>query len=234
MIDLMFPVHNRLAFVEASFDALVKNTNWDLVRRLYITDDNSTDGTYEHLTQAIQKLETPAMIIRDSFGGPVNAMNYILDHTDADVVGKIDSDLVLPPGWIEVMLDVLGRHPELDALGTEPGFGEGPQTADVERTYLPARWIGGVGLFRARVFKRHRPVQNDRFFGLTAFWRQRATCGWLTPQIPCFLLDHIDVEPWRSLSLEYIEKGWARPWDDYFTAGPEFWSWWMNERLALT
>lgn len=40
--------------------------------------------------------------------------------------------------------------------------------------------------------------------------------GWIRPDLPVALLDRVPLEPWLSLSQEYIANGWQRPqgiWD---------------------
>lgn len=231
MIDLVYTSHNRLAYTQASFEALLLNTNWNLVSRLYIQDDNSEDGTFQYLLDRF-KAEPPcqARIAQRNFGGPVAALNDALNECGKDVVAKIDNDVIVCPGWLEHMLGVLQANPVIDALGMEPGFGDHVAPLDKPRYPLRARWIGGIFLARASIFKT-RPVMNDRWFGMTHFWRKHTT-AWITPALPCFLLDHIPVEPWVSLAKEYVAKGWARPWEEYFEAPSPYWSWWVEQQVV--
>ncbi len=232
MIDLMFPCHNRRTFVDCSLATLVENTDWDRVGTLYITDDESTDGTYEHLQRVRDEIPCNTVLLRERFGGPVGAMNKVIDQTDADILGKIDSDLIVPPGWLDTMLDVLDEHPELDALGTEPGFAPPLQPPDVARGYKPGPHIGGQGLFRTRAFRRRRPQQHNTFFGLTEFQKRYMTAGWIAPDIASFNLDHLPCEPWLSLAADYVEKGWSRAWSPYDLSFRDYWIWWTAAQVA--
>ena len=227
-VDLLYVTHNRREFTEASLDALIANTNWDLVRTTYLIDDRSTDGTFELLDQIRHAIPVETILIQDNLGGPVAAMNAYLDRANADMFAKIDSDVVVCPEWLDVMMRTLDAHPDVDALGMEPGFGGEVRPPSVARSAVPARWIGGVGLLRSRVFARRRPVLSERFFGLTQFWRQNARCAWISPDLPVFLLDHIDAEPWRSLTRSYVEKGWSREWPPYDHRTTEAYAgWWL-------
>ncbi len=232
-VDLMFLAHNRLAFTVASMDALLDNTNWESVRYLYIVDDNSIDGTYEYLTEVNRLAPTSSSFISGKYGGPVAAMNEVLDRTDATVLAKIDNDLIVPPGWLDTMLEVLDDNPQLDAIGMEPGFAGFVEPINVKRTYLPARWIGGQGLFRTRVFANRRPKARERWFGLTQFQRKHVNAGWVDPDIPAFNLDHLPVEPWRSFAAEYVERGWSRAWSPYSPAMRQYWLWWTAQQQAV-
>jgi hypothetical protein len=48
-VELVYLAWNRKVFTEASFALLRANTDWDLVDRLVVYDDCSTDGTREWL-----------------------------------------------------------------------------------------------------------------------------------------------------------------------------------------
>ncbi len=170
--------------------------------------------------------------VSERFGGPVAAMNYALDHMDTDVLVKVDNDLLACPGWLDALLDVLTSHPQVDVLGFEAGFGQGLAPADSPRTILPARHVGGLGAFCKRLFAQRRPVQHETFFGMTQFMVRNAHCGWLSPDLPCVLLDHLPFEPWRSLTREYVARGWSRQWSEYPERMRDYWAWAFDEAVA--
>lgn len=161
------------------------------------------------------------------FGGPVAIMNDFLKRTDADVFAKIDNDTVVPPGWLGECQSVMERCPELDLLGIEVFCTVAP--ASVERGYQPASYIGGIGLMRRRAF-RSLP-DPEGYFGFTA-WQSRheeVIKGWLDPALPVFLLDRLPIEPWRSLSAAYVDRGWQRKWGFYRPESKEhLWGWWLQ------
>jgi len=228
-VDLLYVAHNRLRFTQATFAALIENTNWRRVENLYVIDDASTDGTNEFLLNSFDNAApTKRIFTSGPFGGPVAVMNRALDWAETSVLVKIDNDVLVCPGWLDALLDVLDAAPELDVLGFEAGFGDGLAAAEAPRTWRLASHIGGVGAYRTRIFEKRRPVAHDRYFGLTEFLRRYAKCGWLCPDIPAPLLDHLPFEPWLSLTTEYVKAGWSRAWPTY---GPEFepyWSWWSD------
>jgi glycosyltransferase involved in cell wall biosynthesis len=236
-LDLMFTSHNRLEFTRASLRALWVNTNWELVRRVYFVDDASIDGTRELVDDRSlfgPHEDVEVEFVSSSFGGPVAAMNYVLDRTDAHVLAKIDNDVIVCPGWLDAMLFVLNENRHIDALGMEPGFADRPGRYDIPRGSVPARWIGGVGLMKTALFKHHRPKPHDRYFGLTAFWRKYAHTAWIAPDLPVFLLDHLPFEPWLSLTDKYVREGWCRAWPDKYPEDwSDYWSWWTAEREAV-
>lgn len=238
MIDLLYVAHNRLAFTEATFPALLANTNWELVQKLHVLDDASTDGTFEFLSGQVSDFyyATGMKINRTSevFGGPVRALNHAYAHAETDVLVKIDNDLLLCPGWLDALLAVLAKDARLDVLGFEAGFGEGLAPADAERTSYEARHVGGIGAIRTRIFRGKRPRAHGQngMFGWTDFMRHHAVCGWLTPDLPCPLLDHLPFEPWVSLAAEYCARGWSRSWPTYPEVMAPYWEWAFAETAA--
>jgi hypothetical protein len=237
MIDLLYLTHNRRKFTEASLRQLILSTNWSLVSRFMIYDDHSTDGTYEHLQHASQAHRdwgvTPAMpapeLCSGEYGGPVAVMNDYLSERDPQkpqLFAKIDSDTMVPPGWLDACVDVMRRHRELGLLGIEAFCVV--NAAKQVRSYRSTPYIGGIGLMRAEAFVT-LPRPNGRF-GFTA-WQENAPKvhkGWIDPALPVFLLDRLPLEPWRSLSKEYIAKGWQRQWQPYTDDQRELWSWWCD------
>ncbi len=226
MIDILFLTHNRLEFTKASLQALIQNTNWKEVARLILYDDNSEDGTREYLSGI-----TFPVAAKQEFGlfsSPVSVMNHYLyqfDPREPRVFAKIDNDTMVPAGWLDECLKVFTKNPDLGLLGIE-AFNR-VDAGSMERGYRDARFIGGIGLMRNGCFVTlPRPFGR---FGFTA-WQEKSPVrkGWIDPSIPVFLLDRLPREPWRSLSLEYVQKGWQREWGPYAETDKVLWSWWCE------
>jgi len=249
MIDLIYLAHNRLEFTKASLANLIANTDWDQVSRLLIYDDNSTDGTREYLQSVEYPARPEVQLCFGTFGSPVAIMNHHIQAGGEELFAKIDSDTMVPLGWLEECLPVVDR---LDLLGIEarlcvdevtPCPWERPQGFRAWRSFVPASFIGGIGLMRRPAFRHplsgelSLPIPNGRF-GFTS-WQERHNCqriegdgwlriGWLNPSMPTFLLDRLPREPWSSLSREYVDKGWQRAWPPYDESYSDQWSWWCE------
>jgi hypothetical protein len=99
------------------------------------------------------------------------------------------------------------------------------------RGYLPAIYISGLGLYRRRTFENSLP-QDGGYFGFEDWMQANCKNGWILPSLPTILLDRLPMDPWKSLSEEYVRKGWQRAWSG---AGPlrykpeqhEMWDWWQ-------
>jgi glycosyltransferase involved in cell wall biosynthesis len=226
-IDLLYVAYNRREFTEQSFEALLANTDWTLVRRLFIADDASSDGTQDYLANAPLRAPVVRDWNRGPFGGPVAAMNWYLDQPrgDAHAFAKIDNDRVVPPGWLEDMWALLEAYPAVDALGMQPSE-DPPAAVGAERGLLYAGHIGGVGLIRRRIFDICRPHANG-LYGWSEWQDQhsRVMKAWANPPLRMFGLDQLDVEPWASLTASYIERGWMRPWN-HRPLARAYYDWW--------
>ena len=241
MIDLLYVAWNRLDMTKASFQSVLDNTDWDLVRRLIVHDDGSTDGTAQYLSRVYKD----APVKRAEFdtvrlGGPVAAMNrYLARGGCADLFAKVDNDFVMPPGWLNALESVLYQYPFVDIVGTEPFVGldtvpEGVDPADHERAisngrhgYTLAAHIGGKGLIRTACFA-DRPMHADGRQGFTQ-WQHKnedVTKAWITPDIKSFGLDQLPLEPWITWTERYVKQGWQRAWPKYAEASHDYWDWW--------
>jgi hypothetical protein len=250
-LDILFLAKNRQEFTRESLAALGANTNWELVRKYYIWDDGSVDGT-----QAVIRAEGLGYPTSTSYGSPAAAMSAFVAMPDPpDAFAKIDNDVIVPPGWLDACVAVMEAHPELDLLGIEPPasrtphYEGGPRSKcpelDVEQKYRPGmspaetpRYqdyapcdsIGGIGLMRTKAFLENEPLKpHSTYGGFTEFQLQhpRITKGWIVPPLKVFLLDRMPTEPWMSLGREYERKGWQRAWSKYpMAARDELWGWW--------
>jgi glycosyltransferase involved in cell wall biosynthesis len=227
-VDILFLAYNRLRYTQRSWQALLANTDWSLVRRMYVHDDGSSDGTAEFLATAASHAPVPAAFHSDRKGHPVAVMNYYLDRWGAPRMVKIDNDVLLPPGWLEQSLEVAERDC-VDILGLEAMY---PVVAGApQREFMRAEHIGGVGLLRREAFTT-LPEETGQYFGFTAWQSKncdRLRIGWLNPALPVCLLDRMHFGIWPELGRQYIEQGWQRPWAPYDETCTALWAWWNPE-----
>jgi glycosyltransferase involved in cell wall biosynthesis len=234
-LDILFCAWNRLEMTSAVWSWMMAHTNWDHVERLVIYDDGSEDGTLEFLRDKPDRIRhhsrtIPVELRESNFGSPPAIMNHYVATSTADAFVKIDNDIALPGGWLERMLDVFKRHPELDLLGMEAGMialqgrdGKVYECYDAET----CSHIGGVGMMRVSAFRDRPPIPFRGRFGFTE-WQDRYDVprAWIVPDIACPQLDRLPFEPWLSITEEYIEKGWSRPWGKYDpTWMAPYWAW---------
>jgi glycosyltransferase involved in cell wall biosynthesis len=233
-VDLFYLASNRLEFTRETFTTLLRNTDWQYVRQLVVNDNNSVDGTREWLEQAIRQSPAPAKFIKGRFASPVAAMAAFIEAAQAPILAKVDNDTMLPPGWLRQSLEVMSAHPELSLLGIEAMY---PHSDDAQlvRSYTPAEFISGLGLYRRAAFLRSRPRPIGKWFGLEEWQAAQGPAlvrGWINPALCVFLLDRIPLQPWKSYSDTYIARGWQRSWPKYDPTCT-LWKWrWPDEETT--
>ena len=142
-LDVIYLTHNRREFTELTFRLLIQNTNWRLVDRLIVYDDNSTDGARKEVESRLEVVPVPSEIRDHDWGSPVAVMNDYIASTEATRFAKVDNDLALPPGWLDVFVSVMDANPHVQLLGSEsPFMGPPPEGWDGRYTWTPWRHIG--------------------------------------------------------------------------------------------
>lgn len=234
-LDVVYLTYERLEFTRFTFEKLLQNTAWDRVTSLQVFDDGSSDGTREWLDVNLDRAPVKVIFRSEKHRSPPATMNQYLASTEADLFAKIDSDTVVPPGWLDAMLSVLDAHPDVELLGMEAGRGgHALEGFDGVYGYEPCTHIGGVGVMRTAAFTSRPPIDAHGRYGFD-HWQVRhdPVRGWVAPDIRVCSLDMLPVEPWRSLSDRYISHGWQRAWPTYDPKMPETWEWfWPEEALA--
>lgn len=225
--DVLMATWNRLEFVRFSLGMLRRHTNWSMVRRLVIIDDGSTDGTREWLREVTADLGVScAVSYRETnrLGGAPAIMNHYMAEysTGAQRVAKIDSDIAMPPRWLEDAALIMDGNPNLELLGLAAGW---TGQEGVDPTYKPTLHIGGVGLLRVDSFSDRKPLYAKGVHGFTS-WQERnaVLAGWAVPDVQAVQLDLVPIDPWASLARDYVAAGWAREWPPYAHAS----GWWRD------
>lgn len=117
LLSLIIPVYNRPGEIEELLDSLTRQsgTNFEVV----VVEDGSKE-TCRHVVDAFQdKLDVSYYYIPN--GGPGNARNYGAGRSKGDYLIVLDSDCILPPGYIQAV------NAELEETGAD-AFG-GPDKA---------------------------------------------------------------------------------------------------------
>lgn len=232
--EILVLTWNRLAYTQTMLRCLKKNTNWDQVSRLVVYDDGSEDGTAKWAKKFCDEIPVRAFDFREiHFGAPAATMNDYLSTCEAPQFVKLDSDIAVPPGWLDVLEDVFMRHPNVELLGMEYGQTLPGPPEDGRYHAMPCRHIGGVGMMRTSMFHRLPPIMARGRSGWTEHQhRHMPNRAWLNPDLPVVHLDRVrHTEPWRLLAEQYIAKGWQRDWGGYDTSRPH-WEW-MGDLLNI-
>lgn len=226
-IDLIFPAHNRLEFTRESWDALVDNTDWELVDRLSVYSVASADGVQDFLKIAAANFKkAPVSFASIPLTQIVELQTDHIAKSKSYYVGKIDNDTMVSPGWLRASLGVMERNPDLSFLGIE-AMNPVKAVPDGEYTYSAADFISGLFVARRSAFEGSRPQIYGKYYGWEEWQQEKVPHlkrGWIQPALPIFLLDRIPYEPWMGLSKMYEKNGWQRATYKYL---PEctIWDW---------
>ncbi|MDP8236579.1 MAG: glycosyltransferase family 2 protein [Candidatus Erginobacter occultus] len=140
-VDILLVTRDRRRYLERTLAHLLAD---DYPFRLYLWDNGSRDGSAEILAG----LEDPRVAARHfsrENRGQREPFLWFLDRGEGDLAGKIDDDILVPPGWIGRIAPLPRREKRFGLLGCW--------------TFLPGDWdeelarpkiveLAGVRVFR--------------------------------------------------------------------------------------
>lgn len=83
-----------------------------------VVDDGSTDTTWSEILK--YKDNARVRIFQKENGGKHTAVNFGIEHTDADLIGCLDADSFVMPDALKWMVDAFNNHP--DIMATAPSM----------------------------------------------------------------------------------------------------------------
>ena len=113
-VGIIFLTFNRLYYTRKTLPVLLESSDYPFSIR--IVDNGSNDGTVEYLKNlAHPRIEQ--IIFNKKNEGLVKPTKRFWKETDAELVGKIDNDILVPNGWVDNLVDAHLNIPELGACG---------------------------------------------------------------------------------------------------------------------
>lgn len=100
-VSIVIPAYNEAENISACVLAALQQTS--RAAEIIVVDNRSTDGTAD-VVRGLQQAYPDAPIIlfhQDEEQGLVPTRNFGLDRAQGDVLGRIDADSVIEPGWVE-------------------------------------------------------------------------------------------------------------------------------------
>jgi glycosyltransferase involved in cell wall biosynthesis len=129
-------VKNRAAMMARCLDGIAAQSG--LPYEVVVVDNESTDGTWELLTERASVSNGQLRVARAP-GTVGHVRNLALADARAPVIAYVDSDCVPEPGWLKLGVDALERDPHLGVVQgrTRPDpsapRGSWPATQDIGR-----------------------------------------------------------------------------------------------------
>ena len=119
LISVIVPVYNGEAFLDQCLESIVVQ---DYARlEIIIVDDGSTDGTAA-ISDRWAERDSRVRVIHQPNGGHSAARNAGLEAMSGELMMMVDSDDVLHPDFVTVLLDLMRRHDADIAVGGYVAF----------------------------------------------------------------------------------------------------------------
>jgi glycosyltransferase involved in cell wall biosynthesis len=112
-VCIVVVTHNRLEYTRKAIARLLEDPNEQF--DLYLWDNASTDGTPEYLKDVVKDPRIVEVVLSKENVGQTGAMNYVWSKTKTELVGKLDNDCLVTPGWTRILAQA---HKDIDMLGT--------------------------------------------------------------------------------------------------------------------
>lgn len=119
-VDMVMVTWNNRQVLERCIDSLAQ-TRYPADRlHLHIADNGSKDGTVAYLESLIERQALPFRLTLHRL--PVNTgvavgFNWSIVHGDGELVARLDDDVIVPPQWLEVMVDDFRNRPYAGVVG---------------------------------------------------------------------------------------------------------------------
>lgn len=190
---------NRLPLTKLTLESVLQNP--DETFRLTIWDNASTDGTVEFLREYVTDPRIDQIVFSKENVGQIEAVNTIWSRTDADLLGKLDNDCILPRGWIRAFSKAHEDVQELGAVACWPFLED---EFDYERArwkihefnghrIVRQAWPNGTGLIFKRKTFLEMGKMDKRRGATSSYWLRLAAAGYINGYYyPLYVQDHMD------------------------------------------
>ncbi len=197
-VALAFITYNRLDYTKLALRSILANDQDDFA--LTIWDNASTDGTAEYLS-TVDDPRIAEVILSKENAGQIAAVNEIWAKSKADLLGKLDNDCLMTPGWVGKLAEAHEDIPELGVVAcwhypldefdeqAARKAGKIQQFGDHQIVRHP--WTCGTGLLLKRsTYERFGRLQGK---GTTRYWMKIAYAGLINGyHFPLIPQEHMD------------------------------------------
>jgi len=196
-IHLSFITYNRLEYTKLALQSVLADPLEEF--SLTIWDNSSTDGTIDYLKNEVQDSRIKEIIFSKENIGQTAAVNKIWNNSNADLLGKLDNDCIVTPGWTRIFAKA---HEDIDRLGVLAMWHFFPEdfnhkTAKYKIQNINGHeifrhpWTCGTGLlFKRKTFLQMGPITTK---ATTQYWLKMANAGYVNGfYYPLIYQEHMD------------------------------------------
>ncbi|MBC8256249.1 MAG: glycosyltransferase [Candidatus Marinimicrobia bacterium] len=208
-VAVLYLTFNRLYYTRETLPALLDSSDTSFSVR--IVDNGSTDGTVEYL----KKLNHPnieKIFFNKRNKGLVKPTKRFWNESSADLVGKIDNDILVPKGWIDNLVDAHLKILNLGVCGY-CHFREEDFNPDIVKEKVVSEngvflrkqpWIGGNYLLKRGMVTKIKGYRQSRklfqkriLYGFNKYQETLAKSGFIHGYLcnennSLYTWDHID------------------------------------------
>ena len=180
-IHLAFITYNRIEYTRLSLASVLADPSEPFA--LTIWDNASTDGTVEYLKNEVSDPRIEEIVFSKENVGQTAAVNEVWGRSKADLLGKLDNDCLMTPGWTRILAQA---HEDIADLGVVACWHFFAEDFDYERARHKIQtfgrhqifrhpWTCGTGLLiKQEDFRRFGPIQRR---ATTQYWLTMALGG---------------------------------------------------------
>lgn len=223
-IHLVFIAYNRLEYTKLALASVLADSEEKF--SLTIWDNASTDGTVEYLKNEVNDQRIADIVFSKENVGQIAAVNEIWGKSKADLLGKLDNDCLVTPGWTRILAQA---HRDIENLGVIACWHFFPEDFDYERAKHKIQtfnghqifrhpWTCGTGLLIKReTFEKFGPIQEK---GTTKYWLKMAAAGHINGfYYPLIYQEHMDDPRSKHSRLKSMPFGEAYKYCPAYQAG---------------
>ncbi len=196
-IHLAFITYNRIEYTRLSLASVLADPSEQFA--LTIWDNASTDGTVAYLKNEVSDPRIEDIVFSKENVGQTAAVNEVWSRSKADLLGKLDNDCLMTPGWTRILAQA---HEDIADLGVVACWHFFAEDFDYERAkhkiqtfgrhqILRHPWTCGTGLLvKQEDFRRFGPIQER---ATTQYWLRMALAGRINGfYYPLVYQEHMD------------------------------------------
>lgn len=117
-VDILYITYNRIYSTKLTLPKLLHSTAYPF--NLTIVDNGSSDNTVSYLNEIYDAYKSKMVIkllLNNKNEGLSKPTNDFWSRSEADLVGKIDNDILVEDGWLDKLVTAHKKVPDLAVIG---------------------------------------------------------------------------------------------------------------------
>ena len=119
--SIIIPTFNRCQSLIKALNSTINQTIPAFNYEIIVIDDDSTDDTKSQISRLRQgfggQAKPEIRYFKIEHGGPAKARNKGIKESKGEIIFFTDDDCVVPPNWMETLLDGYKRYPNIVGVG---------------------------------------------------------------------------------------------------------------------